>query len=142
MAIDDRADVLPDAAPSTALRPGAPTRRALRRRRSGAAAVELTAELVAIDSVNPGLVPGAAGEAADRRAPAEPAAAQRVHHPRRHRRRGTTTARAWSPSARRTTPGPTVVLTGHLDTVGVEGMPDPFTPTVEATASAGVARAT
>ena len=24
------------------------------------------------------------------------------------------------------------MLTGHLDTVGVEGMPDPFTPTVEA----------
>jgi len=27
--------------------------------------------------------------------------------------------------------GPTVVLTGHLDTVGVEGMPSPFTPVVE-----------
>ena len=27
--------------------------------------------------------------------------------------------------------GPTVVLNGHLDTVGVAGMPDPFVPRVE-----------
>lgn len=93
----------------------------------GHAAVDLTAALVAVDSVNPGLVPGAAGEQqvavllADRldaagfdvrlvRAPSDP------------RRVGVLAVR----EGRR--PGRTVVLDGHLDTVGVEGMDDPFTP--------------
>ena len=39
-------------------------------------------------------------------------------------------------------PGPTVVLNGHLDTVGVEGMPDPFTPTVDGGRLPAVAPAT
>ena len=61
MAIDDRADVVSGAA-SDKRTDGAHDARtdgAL-----GAAAVELTAELVGIDSVNSGLVPGASGEAA------------------------------------------------------------------------------
>ena len=88
-------------------------------------AVELTAALVAIDSVNPGLVPGAAGEAAI------------VEHLRHRLSRGGFDTHvvqapghvgrpslvAVSPAG---APGPTVVLTGHLDTVGVEGMDDPF----------------
>ena len=128
MAIDDRADVLPDAAPSTRS-DGADDARsddAL-----GAAAVELTAELVAIDSVNSGLVPGAPGEAAI------------VQHLRNRLQPNGFTTHVVTAAGHDdrpslvaigpcTTPGPTVVLTGHLDTVGVEGMPDPFTPTVEA----------
>ena len=86
--------------------------------------------------MNPGLVPGAAGEAAV------------VEHLRtRLQRSGFAThvitapghddrpsLVAISPAGTPAPPqtGPTVVLTGHLDTVGVEGMPDPFTPTVEA----------
>jgi len=93
-------------------------------------AVELLAELVGIDSVNPALVPGAAGEAAI-------AAALR----RRLEHSGFTVtivpgvddpARVSVlavPTVRRG--GPTVVLNGHLDTVGVAGMADPFTPRVD-----------
>ncbi|MFL6166304.1 MAG: M20/M25/M40 family metallo-hydrolase [Ornithinibacter sp.] len=97
----------------------------------GARAVELTAELVAIDSVNPGLVPGAAGEVA---------IVERLRN--RLQCSGFTThvvpaaghddrpsLVAIGPAG---PPGPTVVLNGHLDTVGVEGMPDPFTPAVDA----------
>jgi len=90
------------------------------------AAVELLAELVGIDSVNPGLVPGAAGET------------QIVEH---LRRRLTSAGFAVTvvpalghdhrPSLLAVPPGPaewpTVVLNGHLDTVGVTGMPQPFT---------------
>jgi len=94
-----------------------------------AAAVELLSELVGIDSVNPGLVPGAAGE-------------KRVveHLEQRIRRSGFTTTVVPSgvdgrPSLLAVPPGPpdrpTVVLNGHLDTVGVSGMSDPFNPRVE-----------
>ena len=55
-------------------------------------AVALTVALVAIDSVNPGLAPGAAGEDARRRAPAGPVAAQRLRDPRRHPARVAPTA--------------------------------------------------
>ena len=116
------ADVLPDGAPRPRRAAGA----------LGDAAVALTAELVAIDSVNPGLAPGAAGEAAV------------VEHLRnRLQRSGFATHVVIAPGhddrpslvaigpARRAASGPTVVLTGHLDTVGVEGMPDPFTATVD-----------
>ena len=93
----------------------------------GAAAVALTAELVGIDSVNPGLVPGAAGEAAIvqlllqrlERAGFETHVIEANDGPGR-------------PSLVAAAPdrgsGPTVVLNGHLDTVGVEGVPGPFTP--------------
>ncbi|MGN6575181.1 MAG: M20 family metallopeptidase [Nocardioides sp.] len=95
-----------------------------------AEAVALLADLVRIDSVNPGLVPGAAGETAV------------VEHLRgRLERAGFTTTvvpaavREDRPSLVAVPPGPsdrpTVVLNGHLDTVGVAGMPDPFTPRVE-----------
>ena len=88
---------------------------------------QLTSELVAIDSVNPTLVPGAAGEGAvaewlaaylrragfdvevDEVAPGRP----------------NVIAMAERPGA-----GPTRMLCGHTDTVGVEGMVAPFTPTV------------
>jgi acetylornithine deacetylase len=96
----------------------------------GTAAVELLAELVSIDSVNPGLVPGAAGE-------------RRIVDclTSRLSNSGFTVTvvpaleQDGRPSLvavpRENTDGPTVVLNGHLDTVGVAGMPDPFTPRIE-----------
>ncbi|HEY8307915.1 MAG TPA: M20/M25/M40 family metallo-hydrolase [Lapillicoccus sp.] len=91
------------------------------------AAVALTAELVAIDSVNPGLVPGAAGED------------EIVRHLRaRLDAAGFATqvveaeGSGGRPSLVAVGPGsrgdPTVVLNGHLDTVGVAGMTAPHTP--------------
>ena len=94
------------------------------------AAVGLLSELVGIDSVNPGLVPGAAGES------------QIVRHlETRLQRSGFTTsvvpARGAGdrPSLVAVPPSrpewPVVVLNGHLDTVGVSGMTEPFEPRVE-----------
>ena len=91
------------------------------------AAVALTAELVTIDSVNPGLVPGAAGEHEivgylRARLDAVGFATQVVEA------EGT----GARPSLVAVGPGsdtdPTVVLNGHLDTVGVAGMTAPLTP--------------
>lgn len=90
----------------------------------------LLSELVGIDSVNPGLVPGAAGEA------------RIVEHLRaRLERSGFDTAvvpapgHADRPSLVALPPGrpewPAVVLNGHLDTVGVAGMAEPFAPRVD-----------
>ncbi|MFI7586353.1 M20 family metallopeptidase [Spongisporangium articulatum] len=95
-----------------------------------AAAVELLVTLVGIDSVNPGLVTGAAGETG------------MVDHLRARLDAagfGTTVVPAAGhddrPSLVAVAPGPsqwpTVVLNGHLDTVGVAGMTDPLTPRVE-----------
>jgi acetylornithine deacetylase len=95
----------------------------------GSAAIALLAELVGIDSVNPGLVPGAAGEA------------RIVQHLRsRLERTGFSVSVVPSaggesrPSLVAVPPGPaggpTVVLNGHLDTVGVDGMEEPFVPRV------------
>jgi acetylornithine deacetylase len=87
--------------------------------------LQLTRELVAIDSVNPSLVPGAAGEGAiadwlatylrragfdvevDEVAPGRPNVVA---------------------MAERSGAGPTRMLCGHTDTVGVEGMSSPFSP--------------
>jgi acetylornithine deacetylase len=99
---------------------------------SGAAgdAVRLVSELVSVDSVNPGLVPGAAGEErivgllSSRLArsgfavEAVPAAG----------RDGRPSLVAIPPAVDGVL---TVILNGHLDTVGVAGMPHPFTPRVE-----------
>ncbi|WP_051750341.1 M20/M25/M40 family metallo-hydrolase [Phycicoccus jejuensis] len=102
----------------------------------GADAAALTAELVATDSVNPGLVPGAAGEAAvvdllDRRLAASGFDTHRVtpsDHPDR-------------PSLLAVGPGepgtPCLVLTGHVDTVGTDGMDAPFTPVLDGDRLAG-----
>ncbi len=94
------------------------------------AVVDLTRQLVAFDSVNPGLVPGAAGEGpvaqfvADRLsgsgfevqlvpAPSDP---------------GRISVIAVRTSGR---PGRTVMLNGHLDTVGVDGMAEPFAARID-----------
>ena len=94
------------------------------------AASELLAELVAIDSVNPGLVSGAAGEAAIvtflRNRLETAGFATLVVTPEKHPDRPSLLA--WHQGSR---PGPTLLLNGHVDTVGVEGMPAPFEPKVE-----------
>lgn len=92
-----------------------------------AAVVELLRELVSIDSVNPALVPGGAGEA------------KIVAHLRARLERSgfeTTVVDAQQrPSLLAVAPeregARTVVLNGHLDTVGVAGMAEPFTPRIE-----------
>lgn len=97
------------------------------------AAVDLLVELVGIDSVNPGLVPGAAGET------------RIVEHLRRRLTDAGFVASvvpARGPDDRPSLvavphgpPGPverpTVVLNGHLDTVGAAGMPEPFTARID-----------
>ena len=85
----------------------------------------LLRDLVAIDSVNPTLVPGAAGEAAvamrlvqEFEAIGLPVEIQEVA-PGRPNVVATLAGRA---------SGRSLMLCGHLDTVGVTGMPAPFTP--------------
>jgi acetylornithine deacetylase/succinyl-diaminopimelate desuccinylase-like protein len=87
--------------------------------------LQLLRDLVAIDSVNPSLVPGAAGESAvaARLVAAMRAAGLTVHLqevlPGRPNVIGVLDGRAR---------GPSLMFCGHTDTVGVEGMRDPFTP--------------
>ena len=96
----------------------------------GDAAVALTETLVSIDSVSPSLVPDAVGEGliashlADR-LEAAGYAVRLVPAASDPRRVSLIAERTGS------RPGRTVVLNGHLDTVGVEGMPAPFTPRIE-----------
>jgi len=90
--------------------------------------LQLLTDLVTANSVNPSLVPGAAGEAqaADvaRRALTRAGldVVQQMVRPGRPNVIGVLEGRA---------PGPSVMFCGHLDTVGVEGMVDPFRPRVE-----------
>jgi acetylornithine deacetylase len=88
----------------------------------------LLSSLVAIDSVNPSLVPGGAGEAriagfVERWARAAGLDAERLE------------ATPGRPSvlvrAAGSGGGRTLLLCGHLDTVNVDGMPDPHRPRVE-----------
>jgi acetylornithine deacetylase len=89
--------------------------------------IDLLTALVSIDSVNPALIPGAAGEAriaeyVQTWASDNGLTAQHLEHtPGRpsvivHSGRGN---------------GPTLLLCGHLDTVGIDGVTDPFTPRVD-----------
>jgi acetylornithine deacetylase len=96
----------------------------------GEAAAELTSALVAIDSINPGLVAGAAGESEivnnlDARL-ARAGFTTHVVQPR---------DRVGRPSLVAVGSGrgnvPTVVLNEHLDTMGVSGMAAPFEPRVD-----------
>jgi acetylornithine deacetylase len=90
-------------------------------------AIALLADLVAIPSVNPSLVPGATGEGAI----AEYTAAWMRRHgldveiqevlPGRPNVVGVLESR---------TPGSTLLLCGHLDTVGTAGMEAPFVPDI------------
>lgn len=91
--------------------------------------IQLLCDLVAIDSVNPTLVPGGAGEARI----AEYIAAYL------NREGLEVTVREAAPGrpnvtgrlrARGTGRGRSLLLCGHMDTVGVEGMKAPFTPEI------------
>ena len=83
----------------------------------------LLAALVAIDSVNPSLVPGGAGEAEIAAFVAAWAARDGLEAERSRRRRAAERDR---PRAAGRGGGRTLLLCGHLDTVGVEGMAEPF----------------
>jgi acetylornithine deacetylase len=96
----------------------------------GAEAIDLARELVRIDSVNPALVPGAAGER------------EVVEHLRARLTASgfATTVVPAGPGGDRPSlvavppapaDGPLVVLNGHLDTVGTEGMAAPFAARVD-----------
>src|SRR5580692_9290433 len=94
------------------------------------AVVDLTRQLVAFDSVNPGLVPGAAGEGpvaqflADRLS-GSGFEVRLVPVPSDPRRVSVIAVRDGG------RPGRTVVLNGHLDTVGVDGMAEPFAARID-----------
>jgi len=84
--------------------------------------------LVAVNSVNPELVPGAPGEAA---------VAEVVSDGMRHAGLDVTVQEA-APHRPNVIgvlegrmPGPSIMFCGHIDTVGVEGMTDPFEPRIE-----------
>jgi len=94
------------------------------------AVVDLTRQLVAFDSVNPGLVPGAVGERAVARFVADRLSGsgfevQLVRAPSDPRRMSVIAVRTGG------RPGRTVLLNGHLDTVGVDGMAEPFTARID-----------
>ena len=88
-------------------------------------ALQLLKDLIAVDSVNPTLVPGASGEAAIARTLADAMRAMgltvELQHvtPDRPNVVGTLKGRA---------PGRSLMFCGHIDTVGVAGMPAPFDP--------------
>ena len=89
--------------------------------------IKFLADLVAIDSVNPSLVPGGAGEQNIARAIAEEMRANGLEvevtdvSPGRPNVIGVLDGRA---------PGRSLMLCGHVDTVGVAGMKSPFDPVV------------
>lgn len=95
----------------------------------------LTAELIAIDSVNPGLVPGAAGERAivehlRTRLSAAGLATRIIESTQPDR----PSLLAWTQPTRVSR---SIALTGHLDTVGVDGMDHPFVARVDGTRLTG-----
>ena len=90
-------------------------------------AIALLAELVAIDSVNPTLAAGGRGEAEIARRIADELRALDME----------VDVREVAPSRpnvvgvlRGREPGPTLMFCGHTDTVGVAGMPRPFSPDI------------
>jgi acetylornithine deacetylase len=90
--------------------------------------ITLLEELVSIDSVNPSLVAGAAGE----RAIADRLAAyMRELGLEVHTQTLTSSDRSNVIGVLETgVPGPSLMFCGHIDTVGVEGMASPFTPVI------------
>jgi acetylornithine deacetylase/succinyl-diaminopimelate desuccinylase-like protein len=89
---------------------------------------ELLCSLVAIDSVNPSLVPGGAGEAEIARFVAGWAAEAGLDVSVLEATPGRPSVVARAPGAGG---GRTLLLCGHIDTVGVQGMDAPHSPRVE-----------
>jgi acetylornithine deacetylase len=90
--------------------------------------VELLRRLVSIDSVNPSLVPGGAGEAEIARSIADWASSAGLEAELLEGTPGRPSAIVRS---RGSGGGRTLLLCGHIDTVGVEGMSDPHTPRLD-----------
>ena len=88
----------------------------------------LLAELVAIDSVNPSLVPGGAGEAEIARFVGGWLASRGLEVDVSDAEPGRPNAVG---RARGSGGGRTLLLNAHMDVVGVDGMSDPFRPRVE-----------
>jgi acetylornithine deacetylase len=88
-------------------------------------AIDLLAELVSIDSVNPALVSGGAGEGEIAGAVARRLTAHGLEVQKQEAAPGRPNVVAVLEGRR---PGRSLMLCGHLDTVGVEGMPAPFDP--------------
>src|SRR6202049_1789932 len=93
------------------------------------AAAELLAGLVAIDSINPDLVPGAAGGEGPPCFVADCCSRAGLEVAIEEVGRGRTNVIA---TARGTVGGRSLMLNAHLDTVGVEGMEEPFSGRVAA----------
>jgi acetylornithine deacetylase len=89
--------------------------------------IELLRDLVAINSVNPSLVPGGAGEQQIAEAVAHVLRQAGVDVELQAVRPGRPNVIGVLEGRRA---GPTLVLCGHLDTVGVDGMAAPFEPVV------------
>ncbi|HUG53360.1 MAG TPA: M20/M25/M40 family metallo-hydrolase [Vicinamibacteria bacterium] len=89
--------------------------------------VDLLRDLVAIDSVNPSLVPGGAGEGAIAERVAAFLRAAGLDVEVSEAAPGRPNVIGVIDSGR---PGPALMLCGHSDTVGVEGMAAPFDPVV------------
>jgi acetylornithine deacetylase len=89
------------------------------------ATLRLLRDLVAIDSVNPSLVPGGAGEAAAAARVADELRRAGLDVEVEEAAPGRPNVVGVLASSR---PGPALMLCGHLDTVGVEGMTSPFDP--------------
>jgi len=90
-------------------------------------AVALTQELVALNTVNPALVEGAPGE----RAAVELLAARLEARAFEVEIVGPSDRPSLIATHRGRGDGSSLALNGHLDTVGVEGMDDPFNPRIE-----------
>src|SRR5215217_1536867 len=94
---------------------------------AGDQAVGLASELVALDTVNPALVPGARGE----RPAVELLAARLGGRGFEIEIVGPAERPSLLATHRGRAGGPSLALNGHLDTVGVDGMAEPFSPRIE-----------
>jgi acetylornithine deacetylase len=90
--------------------------------------IDLLANLVSIDSVNPSLVPGGAGEAEIAAFIGDWARAADLEADLLE---GTSGRPSVLVRARGNGSGKTLLLCGHIDTVNVEGMADPHTPRID-----------
>jgi acetylornithine deacetylase len=93
--------------------------------------VELVSQLVAIDSVNPSLVAGGAGEGQIAAFVVAWARDRDLEVQVLEDTRGRPSVIVRAPGSNPSPPARTLLLCGHLDTVTVEGMTDPHRPRVE-----------